>query len=173
MKWQEYRFTDFDWSFECWFRFFTWGQATVEMRHFLFQPDLGTGSLISVEQPVASRPALAQRSVPAGQNDFFCSAYCQHIRHTAVGCVRLSLQERVTKRYTETSKVYWEQQRGREDFLSFRARPSIIWIHRIFSTKLLSAEKSNILIQYSIMSLGCLLNLIDFRWLERTKKIKN
>jgi len=36
----------------------------------------------------------------------------------------------------------------------------IISNHKIFSTKLLLSEKSSILIQYSIMSLDCPLNLI-------------
>lgn len=39
--------------------FFMWHQATVEMWHFLLQPEFGTGSLISLEQLVASKPTLA------------------------------------------------------------------------------------------------------------------
>lgn len=35
--------------------------------------------------------------------NFFCSAYCEHTRQRAVSCVRLSLQEVVTKRCTENN----------------------------------------------------------------------
>lgn len=99
--------------------------------------------------------------------DFFCSAYCQDVRQAAVSCVRLSLQEAVSNRYTEISEVYSEQQLGREDFLAFCADPSFL-IHTRFSTKLLLSEKSNIITQYSVMSLGCLLNQISDDWNTKT-----
>lgn len=66
--------------------------------------------------------------------DFFCSAYCQYERQAAVSCVRLSLQEAVSNRYTEISEVYSEQQLGREDFLAFCADPGVIFnSYKIFN----------------------------------------
>lgn len=109
--------------------FSTLGQATVEICHFLFSQILDRQSHL-LEQLVASRPTLALSHC---WPDFFCSASCQHARQAAVSCVRLSLQEAVSKRYSEISEMYSEQKLGRE-VLAFCADPSVILnSHKIFN----------------------------------------
>lgn len=98
---------------------------------FSLQPDFGKAvSPIRTSGGLKTNPSTALSHCWA---DFFCSAYCQHARLAAVSCARLTLQEAVSKMYTEISELYSEQQLGRENFLACCVDPTVINSYKIFN----------------------------------------